>query len=154
MKANTRTLRAFGLAATVVVLALSGCGAPGTSGSATSGSGTIAVPTTTERSASALPTATGPVPSTSSPSSSPAAASAKILIKGFKYQGAETVSPGATISVTNEDIEAHTITADTGDAFDAIIKVGTGTVTAPTKPGTYPYHCTFHGNMKGTLTVK
>lgn len=150
MKANTRTLRAFGLAATVVVLALSGCGAPGTSGSGTSGSGTTAAPTTTERSASALPATTEPVPSTSSPSSSPAAASAQILIKGFKYQGAETVSPGATISVTNEDIEAHTITADTGDALNAIIKVGTGTFTAPTKPGTYPYH----GNMKGTLTVK
>jgi plastocyanin len=64
------------------------------------------------------------------------------------------VRPGATITVTNEDIEAHTVTADTGNAFDAIIKVGTGTFTAPTKPGTYPYHCIFHGNMKGTLTVK
>ena len=149
MKANTRTLRAFGLAATVVVLALSGCGAP-----ATSGSGTTAAPTTTERSASALPTTAGPVPSTSSPSSSPAAASAEILIKGFKYQGAETVSPGATVTVTNEDIEVHTITADTGNAFDAIIKVGTGTFTAPTEPGTYAYHCNFHGNMKGTFTVK
>ena len=149
MKANTRTLSAFGLAATVAMLALSGCGAPGTSGS-----GTTAAPTTTERSPSALPATTEPVPSTSSPGSSPAAASAEILIKGFKYQGAETVSPGATIRVTNEDIEAHTITADTDNAFDAAIKVGTGTFTAPTKPGTYPYHCTFHGNMKGTLAVK
>jgi plastocyanin len=31
---------------------------------------------------------------------------------------------------------------------------GTTTFTAPIKPGTYPYHCNFHGNMKGTLTVK
>lgn len=64
------------------------------------------------------------------------------------------MSRGAEITVTNEDIEAHTITADTGTAFDATIKVGTGTFRAPTEPGTYPYHCNFHGNMKGTLTVK
>lgn len=76
------------------------------------------------------------------------------MIKGFKYQGAETVSPGAQITVINEDVEAHTITADTINAFDANIQVGTGTFTAPTEPGTYTYHCIFHGNMKGTLTVK
>ena len=29
-----------------------------------------------------------------------------------------------------------------------------GTFTAPTEPGTYPYHCIFHGNMHGTITVK
>lgn len=76
------------------------------------------------------------------------------MIKGFKYKGAETVRPGAEIRVANEDIEAHTITADTGDAFDATIKAGTTTFTAPTKPGAYPYHCNFHGNMKGTITVE
>lgn len=148
MKANTRTLSALGLTVTTVMLALSGCGTSGMSAS-----GTTAAPTATEQAASSAPI-TGPVTSTSSPSSSPAAAGAEILIKGFKYQGTETVSPGATISVTNEDIEAHTITADTSATFGAVIKAGTGTFTAPTKPGTYPYHCTFHGNMKGTLTVK
>ncbi|MEC5191929.1 plastocyanin [Arthrobacter sp. MP_M4] len=87
-------------------------------------------------------------------SSSPAAVPAEITIKGFKYLGAETVSPGTAVTVTNEDIEAHSITADSGAAFDTTIKVGTGTFTAPTKPGTYPYHCIFHGNMHGTITVK
>ncbi|MCO4239766.1 cupredoxin domain-containing protein [Pseudarthrobacter sp. MDT3-28] len=149
MKANTRTGSALGLAAAAVVLVLSGCGTPGTSGS-----GTTAAPTQAEQFPSAPAATTEPAPSTSGPGSTPAAAPAKILIKGFKYQGAETVSPGATVSVTNEDIEAHTITADTGDAFDANIQVGTGTFTAPVEPGTYPYHCNFHGNMKGTLTVK
>ena len=64
------------------------------------------------------------------------------------------MSPGAETTVTNEDIEAHTITADTGDAFDVNTQAGSTTFTAPTEPGTYPYHCNFHGNMKGTLTVK
>ena len=147
MKTNIRTRWTPGLAAAIALFALSGCGNAGMPGS-----GTASAPTAQPSSAPA--TTTGTAPPTSSQGTSPAAAAAEILIKGFQYQGAETVSPGATISVTNEDIEAHTITADTGNAFDATIKVGTGTFTAPTEPGTYPYHCNFHGNMKGTLTVK
>ncbi|MET3707829.1 cupredoxin domain-containing protein [Arthrobacter sp. UYEF6] len=150
MKENSSTRKFLGLAAAAAsLLALAGCGTPGMSGS-----GTTAAPTVTERSASAVPTTQAPAPSNSSPGSSPAAAAAKILIKGFKYQGSETVSPGATISVVNEDVEAHTITADTGAAFDTTIQAGAGSFTAPAEPGTYPYHCIFHGNMKGTLTVK
>ncbi|WP_258804220.1 cupredoxin domain-containing protein [Pseudarthrobacter sp. NS4] len=147
MKANTRTGSALGLAAAAVLLPLSGCGGM-------SGSGTTAAPTLTEQFPSAPAATTEPAPTASGTGSTPAAAPAEILIKGFKYQGAETASPGAEITVINEDAEAHTITADTGNAFDANIQVGTGTFTAPTEPGTYPYHCNFHGNMKGTLTVK
>ena len=145
MKATTRTGSALGLAAAAVVLVLSGCGASGVSGS-----GTTAAPTLTEEFPTATAATTASAPSTSGTGSTTAAAPAEILITGFKYQGADTVSPGAEITVTNEDIEAHTITADTGTTFDVNVKVGTGTFTAPTEPGTYPYHC----NMKGALTVK
>ncbi|RAX44115.1 plastocyanin [Arthrobacter sp. AQ5-06] len=131
------------------MIALSGCGNPGASGP-----GTTTAPPAAEQTTSAPAPTTETNPSTPKPASSAAAASAKILIKGFAYQGAETVSPGTEITVTNEDIEAHTITADTGAAFDANIKPGAGTFNAPTEPGTYPYHCRFHGNMHGTLTVK
>ena len=147
MKTNIRTTWTLGLAAAMALFALSSCGNAGMAGS-----GTASAPTAQPTSAPA--TATDTTPPTLSPGTSSTAAPAEILIKGFKYQGAETVSPGATVSVSNEDIEAHTITADTGKSFDAIIKVGTDTFTAPTEPGTYPYHCIFHGNMKGTLTVK
>ena len=147
MKTTIRTTWALGLAAAMALFALTGCGNPGMAGS-----GTASAPTAPPTSAPA--TTTGTAPPTASPGASSTAAPAEILIKGFKYQGAETVSPGATISVTNEDIEAHTITADTANAFDATIKVGTDTFSAPTQPGTYSYHCIFHGNMKGTLTVK
>ncbi len=56
--------------------------------------------------------------------------------------------------MVNGDVEAGTITADAGSASDANIQVGASTFTAPTEPGTYPYHCNFHANMKGTLTVE
>jgi plastocyanin len=53
------------------------------------------------------------------------------------------------------DGEAHTVTADSAKAFD--VKVGAGSVTtftAPTTPGSYPFHCTYHGNMHGVLIVR
>ncbi|WP_155855688.1 cupredoxin domain-containing protein [Arthrobacter sp. 9MFCol3.1] len=45
--------------------------------------------------------------------------------------------------------------ADESSAFDAEVKGGgTDTCTAPAKPGSYTYHCTFHPGMHGTLVVK
>lgn len=45
--------------------------------------------------------------------------------------------------------------ADESSAFDAEVKGGgTDTFTAPTTPGSYAYHCTFHPGMHGTLVVK
>ncbi|MFJ9011640.1 cupredoxin domain-containing protein [Streptomyces canus] len=48
------------------------------------------------------------------------------------------------------------MTATEGKAFDTgnIDGGKTGTFTAPTKSGSYPFICTFHPNMKGTLIVR
>lgn len=82
------------------------------------------------------------------------AASTTIHIKSFAYSGADSVAAGSTVTVMNMDNEAHTLTADDG-SFEAIVKAGTSTTfTAPAEPGTYTYHCTYHSNMHGTLTVK
>jgi plastocyanin len=80
--------------------------------------------------------------------------SSVITIKDFGYTTPASVSPGATITVKNEDDTAHTVTADSGNAFDDQAPTGTSTFTAPTKPGSYPFHCTFHPEMHGTLVVK
>ncbi|WP_170110900.1 cupredoxin domain-containing protein [Antricoccus suffuscus] len=77
------------------------------------------------------------------------------MIKNYKYSGAESVSPGAKIMVMNEDSVNHTVTAENKSDFDVTVKAGESvTFTAPTKPGTYKYTCTFHPNMMGTLVVK
>jgi plastocyanin len=84
------------------------------------------------------------------------AAAATITIKDFEYGEPITVAPGAVVAVVNMDAAPHTVTAEQGQAFD--LQLGgngaTGTFTAPSEPGTYPYICTYHPNMKGTLTVK
>ncbi len=65
------------------------------------------------------------------------------------------VSPGATVTVTNSDGVEHTVTADSGAAFNVEVgEKGTATFTAPSKPGTYPYHCTYHPAMHGQLVVQ
>jgi len=94
-------------------------------------------------------------------SSSPAAAGASapaaagvITIKSFAYTVPAHVSPGEKITVRNEDSTAHTVTADAGSAFSVNVPPGgTATFTAPAKPGSYPFHCTYHANMHGKLTV-
>jgi len=78
-----------------------------------------------------------------------------ITIKNFSFAPSTiTVAPGATVTVTNQDQVAHTITStkggfDTGD-------IGSGqskTFTAPKNPGSYPYICSIHQYMSGILVV-
>jgi plastocyanin len=81
------------------------------------------------------------------------AGQAMISIDNFMYSGPGTVSPGAQVTVTNNDTEAHTVTADDG-SFDITVPGGaSATFTAPSGAGSYGYFCKFHGNMRGTLTV-
>jgi plastocyanin len=140
--------KALGILALVVMLSgTAGCGAGSSTPSATgnpTASTTSVGPSAS--SATSAGTATG---------SAPAASATAITIKDFAYQTPPSVSPGATVTVTNTDTAEHTVTADDGSAFDVEVKSsGTATFTAPSKPGTYPFHCTYHVNMHGTLTVK
>jgi plastocyanin len=66
-----------------------------------------------------------------------------------------TVPPGALISVTNNDSAEHSVTSDTADVFDVEIAGNAdGSFTAPTEPGSYPFHCTYHPSMRGALIVR
>lgn len=90
------------------------------------------------------------------PSTPAAAAGPQIAISNFAFSPVNlTVHPGQTVTVTNRDAAAHTLTSTTGAVFDTgTIKPGaTGTLTAPGKAGSYPYFCSIHQFMRGTLTV-
>ena len=68
-----------------------------------------------------------------------------------------TVAPGARVFVKNLDSKMevpHSVTADAGeDVFDTEPFLGTSSFVAPTKPGTYWFHCEVHEFMHGFLKV-
>jgi plastocyanin len=90
-------------------------------------------------------------------SATPASAgAAEITIDNFSFGEPLTVPPGAQVSVTNNDSARHSVTSQTAGQFDVRVDGGggTGTFTAPTEPGEYPFYCTYHPSMKGTLIVQ
>lgn len=136
------------VAACSTVIALSGLVACG-SNSDQPASSSESSKSSTEASPSPSPAAS------SSTGSSSSTQSATISIKDFAYKGPGTVEAGSAIMIKNEDSEAHTVTADDSKSgFDVKVLPGkTVMLTAPDAPGTYKFHCTFHANMHGTLTV-
>lgn len=64
------------------------------------------------------------------------------------------VSPATLVLWHNEGRNRHTITED-GGLFESgvLIPDEEFRLSAPATPGTYAYHCRFHGYIRGTLTV-
>lgn len=77
-----------------------------------------------------------------------------VAIKNFKFEPATlTVPVGATVTWTNDDAQAHTVTGSE--------PVGSSNGIDPSKtyqrsfaaPGSYSYQCSFHPFMTGTVQV-
>ncbi len=65
-----------------------------------------------------------------------------------------TVKPGDRVTWENKDLFPHSATAD-DKAFDSKSVAPTAKWTwVAGKPGTHPYVCIFHPNMKGTIKVQ
>ena len=68
------------------------------------------------------------------------------------------VAAGGSIAVHNAGMDVHTFTHD-APAESRLFHTGpvepgrSADLPAPAAPGEYPYHCVFHGGMRGTLTV-
>jgi len=101
-------------------------------------------------------TATASPTATAEQTSGPAAAgAATITIANMSFGEPITVSPGAQITIKNDDSAEHSVTSDTAGKFDVEVEgKEQGTLTAPTEPGEYAFHCTYHPSMHGTLIVK
>jgi plastocyanin len=119
------------------------------------GGGNVSSPPT------ASPTSSGQssvaeMPSTASSSPGAPAAASQIVISNMAYTVSPTVSPGQELTIVNKDEQNHTVTADENNLFDIVVSGSGGIMsfTAPTAPGTYPFHCKYHSNMHGVLTVQ
>lgn len=116
----------------------------------------------------AAPAATAPTPAPagSAPAGSPAAGgggcttsseegAAQVGIENFTFSpGDVTAAVGETITWTNEDSAPHTATLDDGACDTGNIAQGSTAGLVFDAAGTYPYHCTIHPNMKGTITIQ
>jgi plastocyanin len=79
---------------------------------------------------------------------------ATITIANMSFGGPLTVPPGAKIAIKNNDSAEHSVTSDTAGTFDVEVDgKEQGTLTAPSAPGDYAFHCKYHSSMHGTLTV-
>jgi len=98
----------------------------------------------------------------SSPTNAPATgavSSGAISAKSFAFSPAQlSVNKGATVTWTNEDGTAHTVTAGAPGApsgkFDQQIDGGKTFTFTFADAGTYEFFCKIHTTMKGTVLVK
>ena len=85
---------------------------------------------------------------------SPSAASHIVIIKQMQFDPPQiTVQAGDTVEWKNEDIFAHTVTADDGSFDSGLIDRGHSWQMTVTTAQTLAYHCRPHPNMKATLIV-
>lgn len=92
-------------------------------------------------------------PTSNQPSSS---ATAKVTINNFAFNQANlTVKKGTTVTWTNQDSTAHTVTETDGQngPNSQDLNQGQSYSFTFTKTGTFEYDCSIHPYMKATVTV-
>lgn len=88
------------------------------------------------------------------PPGSHQAATATVKIRNFKFEPANvTIVEGQTVQFINEDEEPHTATSTDGLFNSKALDTNQTWNYTATKPGAFPYICSVHPFMKGTLTV-
>jgi plastocyanin len=138
-------MKRFGLFCAAMCLVAAFATACGGSSDNAQGSGTGTATMTASPTGGAEATTSGPA----------AAGAATITIAGMKFGEPLTVPPGAQLTIKNDDSAEHSVTSDTAGKFDVEVEgKEQGTLTAPTEPGEYAFHCTYHPAMHGTLIVK
>jgi plastocyanin len=77
-----------------------------------------------------------------------------VKIRNFKFEPTNlAIAVGKTVQFINLDEEPHTATATDGTFNTKALDTNQSWNYTATKPGTYPYICSIHPFMKGTLTV-
>jgi plastocyanin len=124
--------------------------------------GSSAVTTT----AVTTPTTSGPQTTTSgsettvsSPGSDTTAAAGgstvEVIMKNRTYEPKTvTIKVGDTVTWVNQDSPQHDAVADNGEFDSGLFDQGETFSFTFTAAGTYPYHCSIHPGMEGTVVVE
>lgn len=89
-------------------------------------------------------------------SSSTSQSAHAVTISNFSFSPATlTVKKGTTVTWTNQDSVAHTVTETDGKTGPDSASLGKGQTYSftYTTAGTFTYHCKIHPDMTGTVTV-
>jgi plastocyanin len=105
-------------------------------------------------SASSVPAAAAPSLTASLPAVAPAGGSSAVEMKDLAFNPASiTVSSGSTVTWTNNDTTAHTVTFDDASADSGARDPRSTFDHTFATAGTFAYHCNIHSFMHGTVTV-
>lgn len=141
-----RTSLVSGLSAGFVLVVATACG--GGTTATTKPAGSVAGPASAAAAASqavagGAPTCNPGLDTTATP----------VGIANFTFTpGQVTTTAGKSVSWTNADTTAHTVTFDSGPDCGNVATAASVSATF-SSPGTYAYHCSIHPTMKGTVTV-
>jgi len=141
---NKMPLPVLALCAAIVLIALgvAGCGDDGDD----NGADATSAPTVTDEGSEPSDNAAAP--------SGDAVRSEKVEIVNFAYDpDPVTVEEGGKVIWINRDSDPHTATADDGSFDTGTLEEGKLKSESFKEPGTYPYICTIHPDMKGTVEV-
>lgn len=132
------------------VVTLAACSSPAHPAAASAATSSAAT-------AGATPSAMASMPSSAAaPADTAPVAGNAVTIKNFAFAPAALmVKVGTTVTWTNQDSDAHTVTSQngTGPLSSAALNTGQTYSYTFTKPGTYAYLCTIHPFMTATVTV-
>lgn len=98
-------------------------------------------------------------PTTPATTAQPSATRIYVTIQNFAFTPSNVyASEGMTVTWTNRDNTNHTVTSDTGSLpynvlNSGVLQPGQSYSYAFAQPGVYSYHCSFHPEMRGVLTV-
>jgi plastocyanin len=113
-------------------------------GSSGGGSSTPTTPT---------PTTPAPAPATGTQNVSIVANSRTLGSNAYKPNPL-TIAKGTAVRWTNDDTIVHTSTSDTGVFSSGNVQPGDHFDFTFQDSGTFPYHCTIHPGMVGTVVVQ
>lgn len=146
-RAATATAAILSTLALAATLILAGCGATSTGPTLGAQSPTA----TTAPTAATTPTSSGPQEEVTI-----TGGGIGYNVTAFGFDPKQTtVKAGTAVVWTNNSGTTHNITSDAGDPATFTLPVDDGKTVSFTftKPGTYPYHCSIHPTMKGTIVV-
>lgn len=78
----------------------------------------------------------------------------RVRIENFAFSPATvTVKAGTVVTFENDDDAPHVVVATDGSFRSGALDTGGAYSFTFTKPGDFPYFCSLHPHMQGTITV-